>query len=354
MSMRAAVLFAVLLACSLSVRGAAVVADGAESGPVSLSLTVARADGPPVMLQFMMRAESVSAAEAAARAAAQALFPSGQIIEVDSGHATAQYVFWSWKWDDAELPVVVAYNPAGAIPGFGPQSIVAALAAWSAVEGSKFAFIYGGITERKASLHDQIPDGENVIEWRELPCTPAACALGLTSKEVTHEVDLVLNSNPEARLGDGLAGSPVDAGTVALHEIGHIAGLEHSCPPLIGPCTTDELNAVMYFQYVGVHRVLGSDDRAGIVALYPVPQAPPGHGRVVTLAPGWNLALLPNGKAGEVMAPLTCARAAYGWTGDGWHVWLRGVFPSLQTLTDIDQGAGYWLWADGACEHFFP
>jgi hypothetical protein len=110
----------------------------------------------------------------------------------------------------------------------------------------------------------------------------------------------------------------------------------------------------MYFQYVGVHRVLGPDDRAGIAALYPASQAPPGHGRMVTLAPGWNLAVLPSGKAEAMMAPLACARAAYSWTGDGWRVWLRGVGPSLQTLTDVNEGTGYWLWADGACAHFFP
>ena len=73
----------------------------------------------------------------------------------------------------------------------------------------------------------------------------------------------------------------VDVLTVAIHEIGHTLGLDHS---------RDE-NAIMYAAYFGPRRSLSSDDVAGIQALYgerltenpntspppkaPTPQAPP-------------------------------------------------------------------------------
>ena len=322
-------------------------ASGAEAVVVPLSFVIQRPAGPPFLLRLMVLATSADTAAVIGRETVRSVAPGARIAETGGDEASAQYTPWSWRWDDAELPVVVSYNPTGAVAGFGPQAVISALAAWSGVPGSKFAFRYGGITDHGASLGDDSPDGENVIEWRVLPCTPAACALGLTSKEVTHEADLILNSNPAARLGDGLAGAPVDAGSVALHEAGHIAGLEHSCPPLVGPCSTEELNAVMYFQYVGVHRALGADDRAGIVALYPGVAALPAWQLV--LEQGWNLTVLPGARISATMSALTCARAVYGWRDGGWLVWIRGLPEALQSVETIESGAAYWLFADAAC-----
>lgn len=359
-AMRKALVLALLAAALAAMgRGATPRSSAAAQQTISLSVAVERPAGPPVLLRFMIRAASADAADEVVRQAALEAIPGGRIVDQAPGLASAQYRFWSWKWDDAELPVPVAYNPSGAIPGFAPQAVVAALETWSEVPGSRFAFRYAGITENLASLHDELPDGENVIQWRSLPCTPAACALGVTSKEATHEADLVLNNNPAARLGDGLAGAPVDARTVVLHETGHMAGLEHSCPPLAGPCSTGELNAVMYYQYVGVHRSLAADDVAGMAALYPSASGAPGPlpydpGRPVLLEPGWNLAVLPAGDVGETMAALLCAEAIYNWNGDAWEVWLRGLEPARQRLREARLERSYWIKASGTCAHFFP
>jgi hypothetical protein len=50
----------------------------------------------------------------------------------------------------------------------------------------------------------------------------------------------------------------MDLETVAAHEIGHTLGLDHS----------DDPSALMYPSYEGPHRALGTDDIAGIQALY--------------------------------------------------------------------------------------
>ena len=55
------------------------------------------------------------------------------------------------------------------------------------------------------------------------------------------------------------AGGTFDLETVALHEIGHLLGLEHS----------SDSNAIMFPTYSGVRRSLGQDDLDGIRRLYP-------------------------------------------------------------------------------------
>lgn len=54
-------------------------------------------------------------------------------------------------------------------------------------------------------------------------------------------------------------GGGFDLETVALHEIGHLLGLEHSSDPM----------SVMFPTYQGVRRTLGTDDVAGVRRLYP-------------------------------------------------------------------------------------
>jgi hypothetical protein len=89
--------------------------------------------------------------------------------------------------------------------------------------------------------------------------------------------DLFFNSN--AAWGSG----GYDLTSVALHEIGHALGLEHS----------SYSTAVMYADYTGVKTGLTSDDVAGIQAVYgPIPST--GHTSAASAAP---VALASNGTA---------------------------------------------------------
>lgn len=319
----------------------------------TLSLEVHRAEGPPVLLQFLVAAGTPGEAMAAARRTAAELVPGGYIAD---GEVSAQWAAWGWKWADDELPVTVAYNPTGAPSSVGPQAVIAGLQAWSNVPDSRFAFRYGGITDNIASILDAGPDVANVISWSLMECNPG-CVLGVTSKETAHEVDMLLNSNPDAATQVGINGT-LDWRTIILHELGHMAGLEHSCPVPFGPCTDEELDAVMHYQYRGIQRKLAPDDIAGLVALYPLaPSAPPSPGASptppadvpVVLEPGWNFLVLPAVGTEALASQLSCLTAAYAFESSAWQSWIRGAPRDLQSLSATRAGVAYWFFASAPC-----
>jgi hypothetical protein len=181
----------------------------------------------------------------------------------------------------------------------------------------------------------------------------SGCVLGLTTKSEAHETDVVLNSNPEARLGDGQDGT-IDTRTVLVHEAGHIAGLEHSCP--LFECSDDEQDAVMYFQYRGEKRIPREDDLAGIRALYPgTPPVAGGQPQLlaIDLPQGWSLTVLPPGPIDTTMDRLACVDAIYAWDGTAWRTWLRGAHPLLQDIVTAEPAVAYWTHARASCSYLF-
>jgi len=369
---RIVVLPVVALVLAAAVFSAPAVRGHASGQLSSLSLVVARPGGPPVLLEFEIRAANGDEAQDAALRAVASLVPGGRVVWPGDGEVTAQWAQWSWLWDDSELPVPVAYNPTDAPPLVGPSAVTSALNQWSTVAGSRFAYKWAGFTDHTASMAESGPDGENVISWESLDCSEG-CVLGVTSKETVHESDLVLNSNPLALMGDGsdAGGGTADAASVILHETGHMAGLAHSCAAPFSPCTQAETDAVMYYQYRGMRRKLTADDMAGMVALYPagggapVPPGPPGppatpppatpaeQAVTLSLNAGWNLTLLPSGEIAPTVAGLACADAIYWFDGSAWQSWFRSVAFAPPGLTSIEPGEAYWVHASGACSHAF-
>lgn len=364
------VLSAVALVCGLLGVLSLATERGAATSPApvvrEVTLVIAVPSGIPATLRFEVLAASDADALAAAIGALALIAPAAQIVEPDSSSVEAQWAPWTWKWLPSEIPVDVAYNPTGAPPPVGPPVVVAGLHAWSKVETSSFRFRYGGVTENTATILNFGPDGENVISWAWLDCV-AGCVLGITSKGVAHEVDMVLNSNPAAAEQLGV-GTSVDWQTVILHELGHMAGLEHSCPVPFGPCSATEADAVMYYQYRGILRKLASDDVLGLSALYPLAPgatptvAPPGPISTpspfpeypVLLEHRWNLLVLPAGVVDAFAAGLPCLVAIYRYQNDEWRSWIRGLPSSLQEIERIVAGHAYWLLANGSCAHIFP
>lgn len=363
-----------------------------------VEFAIDHANGDRSSAHFLVRSDSEPAAMSAALSTLGDLYPGATVSEVhhegdDHGHdhddtafhagdggdgVSAQAQPWGWLWDVEGQPVQVAYNPDGAPSHFSVANVQYALELWSSVESSSFAFEYAGETTATASMNVSGRDDANVVAWQDLGCDEG-CVLGLTTKSFDdHEVDISLNSHPGAKLGDGSNGT-YDALTVFIHELGHMAGLEHSCP-VLGPCTDDEFDAVMYYAYSSLQHTLGADDIEGITSLYPAPEGVtssypgvvaddeagetpvPGTSDTgassavaVRVADGWNLAALPAGAIEDIADALTCVDAVYSYTpGEGWKRWIRGLYPELQTLTTLaNEGDAYWVRASDSCSASF-
>ena len=360
----AAMLLVSALACASVVGASAGDASQSTASVFTIELPLARPGEATRLVRFEVMAPSQ---ETAHRLAGETAALAG--FQPVSGNASSQWLPWSWSWTTSELPVAVAYNPTGAPLEVSPSLVLAGLQAWSNVAASSFRFHYAGITNNVASILESGPDGENVVSWASLPCGQG-CVLGITSKESAHEVDMLLNSNPEA--AEQLrVGATVDWRTVILHELGHMAGLEHSCPVPFGPCTPAEADAVMFFQYRGILRKLAADDISGMAALYPSGSSPspsasptPVPGVTATPTPfpelpvllekGWNLVVLPAGPIPATLNALPCAAAAYSFEDGEWRTWIRGAPAGLQELSHFEGGRAYWLLADSFCGHIFP
>jgi hypothetical protein len=169
-----------------------------------------------------------------------------------------EFSFTGLKWD--VLPVVQNYNSAGERAS-AQSALLATHGPWSTVSGSSFKFQNGGTTTRCPSLVKECPgaqrnDRYNDVGWARLGGT----TLGVTwsTPGGIDEADMAINTRYRWTLGCRAVSGSFDLQSVFLHENGHVAGLGHST----------DVNAVMYPSYQTARCALGTDDRAGIAALY--------------------------------------------------------------------------------------
>lgn len=176
-------------------------------------------------------------------------------------------------WDVDTRPISYVMDPAGSddVDGDGElQALRDAWRAWSCVPGAKVAAEDGGAGPREVNLDD----GKNTLFWDETgdECGMGGGTLGITVAPVAagtrSSADICFNGRDHT----WGVGTNTDVQSIALHEIGHLLGLDH-------PCDSDDdldsclpLSQALMFPTWGntLDREPRSSDVAGIVALYPL------------------------------------------------------------------------------------
>jgi hypothetical protein len=151
------------------------------------------------------------------------------------------------------------------------DAISAAFSTWQSGSANGIVFEFGGQTQRGSNGDD----GCNVVSWQKLGpdsvdvFSQAIITFDRHSGEI-FDVDVEMNSDDTFAILPAGEDNPfddrVDLQAVSTHEVGHLVGLDHENS--FGP------QVVMYFSDTSgntTHRTLTSDDRNGVLAIYPEP-----------------------------------------------------------------------------------
>ena len=170
-----------------------------------------------------------------------------------------------------------------AVPGVTVDALEAALQrasqSWASAPGSNITFQYVGRTAARP-----LPgDGRNTIGFLNIPELEGVLGVTVTLVDVVSgevvESDMVLNSDSEWSVANAGEEDAYDVESIALHEMGHMLGLDHSALGFF-EVRDDEARlaaaeAVMFpfaFDPGSIAgRTLKSDDIAGVAAIYPEP-----------------------------------------------------------------------------------
>lgn len=186
-------------------------------------------------------------------------------------------------WESGSVPIEVRFNAANSPAEHNPEALVqAAIHEWSNVAGSYFTFEWGGTSMADASTCGSPfkADGVNTVTFVTtlspvtlgITCTVWSPNAGPNSPLI--EFDMQLNANINWGSGPTIAPGEYDLASTILHEMGHAAGLAHSCTAF---CTGSEEAAVMYRALSSQvqKRSLRSDDITAITEAYPIANVTP-------------------------------------------------------------------------------
>lgn len=187
------------------------------------------------------------------------------------------YVLMDARWQANRFPIVWSLDADG-VDDIADESdraeVIRAFRAWENVSCTTVT-IGAPTTLTQAQQRDGV-DGVNKVYWVESAWSYGRQTLGVTlpahnGRGTLIDADILFNGDHYTwRTGSGnYCSNCTDVFSIALHEQGHFLGLDHSCSPG-QQCTTATQNAIMYAAYPGrPKQTLGSDDIAGICAMYP-------------------------------------------------------------------------------------
>jgi Matrixin len=188
---------------------------------------------------------------------------------------------------DSRVPLrwgspVIAYSVSNTdVPGVSVDAFEAALQraaqSWEAAPGSNIVFQYSGRT----SAHPLDLDGRNTIGFLNIPELEGVLGVTATLADVFSgeivEADMFLNAAYDWSVAGAGEEDAFDVESIALHEMGHMLGLDHSALGYFevqeGDARLAAAEAIMFpFAFdpgTIAGRVLKSDDIAGVAAIYP-------------------------------------------------------------------------------------
>ena len=186
----------------------------------------------------------------------------------------------SIRWASRTIPYSVANV---AVPGVTVDALEAALQrasqSWTSAPGSNIAFQYQGRTTARPLE----ADGRNTIGFLRIPELEGALGVTVTLTDIVSgevvESDMFLNSASDWSVAAAGEEDAYDVESIALHEMGHMLGLNHSALGYV-ELRDDEARlaaaeTVMFpfaFEPGSIAaRTLKRDDIAGVAAIYPEP-----------------------------------------------------------------------------------
>ena len=165
--------------------------------------------------------------------------------------AASAYVLMGEKWPTG-TNMGFAVNTASARVSGQLGAVLNAASSWSALNPSGFRMTYLGPT----TIVGYHGDSANTISWQD---QGASSTLATTwtwySGGTILENDIVFNDAQSW----SISGGDYDVETVALHEMGHVVGLDHSS------------TGIMQAYYGGIQRLIDADARDGFYATYGAP-----------------------------------------------------------------------------------